>query len=235
MIKLTNYSKSYDGKVLTVKNVNLHVAPNEIFGFIGHNGAGKTTTLKSIIGIHDYNGAILIDGAELKDNLVSSKEKMAYIPDNPDIYEGLTGIQYINFICNLYNVDSTQRQKHIEKYSREFEMTNELNNQISTYSHGMKQKISLIAALSHSPKILIMDEPFVGLDPKASFTLKNIMKEFCSAGNSIIFSTHVLEVAQNLCGKIAIIKRGEIILQGNTEELTKDKSLEEIFMEQTNE
>ncbi len=234
MIKLINYSKSYDGKKNIVKNINMHIEKGDLFGFIGHNGAGKTTTLKSVVGIHSYNGEILIENLELKDNEIICKQKMAYIPDNPELYENLTGIQYINFICDLYKVDKEKRKENIIKYSEKLELTDALNNSISTYSHGMKQKLVIIASLVHEPKILILDEPFVGLDPKASFNLKTIMTEFCEAGNSILFSTHVLEVAQNLCDKIAIIKNGEIILQGKTSTLTKEQSLEEIFMEQSN-
>lgn len=235
MIKINNLSKSYDGKNKIVKNINLHIKSKDLYGFIGHNGAGKTTTLKALAGIHDFDGDILIDGISLKDNLISSKLKMAYIPDNPEIYETLTGIQYINLISDLYKVSKEQRKESINKYSIEFELTSELNNLISSYSHGMKQKLVIIASLVHKPKILLMDEPFVGLDPKASFTLKKIMQEFCNEGNCIIYSTHVLEVAQNLCNKIAIIKQGEIILDGITTELTEKQSLEEIFMEQNNE
>lgn len=235
MIKLNKYSKSYNKKHYVVKDLNLHVESHDLFGFIGHNGAGKTTTLKSICGIHDYEGEILIDGLSFKENIIISKQKMAYIPDNPEIYESLTGMQYINFISDLYNVAKEDRKELIEKYSNELELTSVLNDLVSSYSHGMKQKLVIIASLIHKPKILIMDEPFVGLDPKASFNLKKIMQEFCSKGNTILFSTHVLEVAQNICNKICIIKNGEIILQGETKELTKNQSLEEIFMEQTNE
>lgn len=235
MIKLKNFSKSYDGKIKIVDNINLHVESKDLFGFIGHNGAGKSTTLKAIVGIHDYEGEITINGLSLKDNEILCKQKMAYIPDNPEIYESLTGLQYINLVSDLYNVKKNKRQELIEKYTNDLELTGVLNDQISSYSHGMKQKLVIIASLVHQPNILVMDEPFVGLDPKASFNLKKIMTEFCKAGNSILFSTHVLEVAQNLCVKVAIIKDGKIILQGKTEEITKNKSLEEIFMEQTSE
>ncbi len=234
MIKLTNFSKSYDKKTFAVKNISMHINKGELFGFIGHNGAGKTSTLKSIAGIHKYNGDIFIDEVNLLGNEILCKQKMAYIPDNPELYENLTGTQYINFICDLYKIDSTSRIKTIEKYSTLFEIKDVLNNTISSYSHGMKQKLVLVSALSHNPKILILDEPFVGLDPKASFSLKTIMREFCDNGGAILFSTHVLEVAQNLCDKVAIIKSGEIILQGDTKEITKEKSLEELFLEQSN-
>lgn len=235
MIKLNNFNKSYDGKKIIVKNVNMHIESGDLFGFIGHNGAGKTTTLKSIVGIHSFDGEIIINGLSLKDNDIKCKQIMAYIPDNPEVYESLTGMQYINLISDLYKVSKEDRIKYIEEYTNKLELIDVLNNQISSYSHGMKQKLVIIASLIHQPKILIMDEPFVGLDPKASFNLKNIMQEFCDKGNSILFSTHVLEVAQNICNKIAIIKDGEIILQGETSSITKEQSLEEIFMEQTNE
>lgn len=231
MIKLINYSKTYDGKKKIINDMNLHIEQNDLFGFIGHNGAGKTTTLKSISGIHSYSGEILIDGLSLKTNELICKKKMAYIPDNPELYENLTGIQYINLISDLYKIDKDKRKNNIEKYSTLFDIKDFLNNLISSYSHGMKQKLVIIAAMVHEPKILILDEPFVGLDPTASFNLKNIMKEFCDNGGAILFSTHVLEVAQSICNKIAIIKKGDIIVQGLTKDITKDISLEELFLE----
>ena len=206
--------------------MSLEVAKGELFAFIGHNGAGKSTTIKSIVGILDFDeGEILIDGISVKDNPVQCKKMISYIPDNPDFYEYLTGIQYLNFITDIYKVGSSDRTKLIKKYGDEFEITKNLGDLISSYSHGMKQKVAIIGALIHSPKLLILDEPFVGLDPKASFTLKKIMKEFYQNGNSIFFSTHVLEVAEKLCNKIAIIKEGRLIKQGEIGELTKDKSL----------
>lgn len=232
MLKIKSFSKTYKGGKKAVNNLSLEVAKGELFAFIGHNGAGKSTTIKSIVGILDFDeGEILVDGISVKDNPVQCKKMIAYIPDNPDLYEYLTGIQYLNFIADIYKVGSSDRTKLIKKYGDEFEITKNLGDLISSYSHGMKQKVAIIGALIHSPKLLILDEPFVGLDPKASFTLKKIMKEFCQDGNSIFFSTHVLEVAEKLCNKIAIIKEGRLIKQGEIEELTKDKSLESIFME----
>lgn len=232
MLKIKSFSKTYKGGKKAVNNLSLEVDKGELFAFIGHNGAGKSTTIKSIVGILDFDeGEILVDGISVKDNPVQCKKMISYIPDNPDLYEYLTGIQYLNFIADIYKVGSSDRTKLIKKYGDEFEITKNLGDLISSYSHGMKQKVAIIGALIHSPKLLILDEPFVGLDPKASFTLKKIMKEFCQDGNSIFFSTHVLEVAEKLCNKIAIIKEGRLIKQGEIEELTKDKSLESIFME----
>ncbi|WP_294351777.1 ABC transporter ATP-binding protein [uncultured Clostridium sp.] len=232
MLKIKSFSKTYKGGKKAVNNLSLEVAKGELFAFIGHNGAGKSTTIKSIVGILDFDeGEILIDGISVKDNPVQCKKMISYIPDNPDLYEYLTGIQYLNFIADIYKVGSSDRTKLIKKYGDEFEITKNLGDLISSYSHGMKQKVAIIGALIRSPKLLILDEPFVGLDPKASFTLKKIMKEFCQNGNSIFFSTHVLEVAEKLCNKIAIIKEGRLIKQGEIGELTKDKSLESIFME----
>lgn len=236
MIKVQNYSKTYDGKHYVVENLNLEIEKGDLYGFIGHNGAGKTTTIKSIVGILDFEqGDIFIDGISIKEKPLLCKEKMAYVPDNPEIYENLTGLQYINFICNLYNVPVSRRTSLIEKYCKELELEGVLNDLIGSYSHGMKQKLVLIASLVHEPKILVLDEPFVGLDPKASFNLKKIMNEFLENGGSIFFSTHVLEVAQKICNKIAIIKDGKVIVSGKTAELTKEQSLEDIFMEHANE
>jgi ABC-2 type transport system ATP-binding protein len=236
MIKINNYSKSYDGKNYIIDNMNLNIEKGDLYGFIGHNGAGKTTTIKSIVGILEFEkGDILIDGTSIKKRPIECKKIMAYVPDNPEIYENLTGLQYIYLICDLYGVDKDKRLPLIEKYCKELELEGVLNDLVGSYSHGMKQKLVLIASLVHEPKVLVLDEPFVGLDPKASFNLKKIMNEFCSNGGSIFFSTHVLEVAQKICNKIAIIKNGQIILEGKTEELTKTQSLEEIFMEQANE
>lgn len=236
MIKIENYSKSYDGKNFIVRDVNLHVEKGDLYGFIGHNGAGKTTTLKSVVGILKFEkGNIFINNNSIKANEIECKKIMAYIPDNPELYENLTGLQYINFINDLYEVDNGVRLELINEYCTKLDLVGVLNDLISSYSHGMKQKLVIIASLVHSPKVLVLDEPFVGLDPLASYNLKQIMEEFCSKGNSILFSTHVLEVAQKICNKIAIIKNGEIIIQGETKELTKDQSLEELFLEQANE
>ncbi len=231
MLKLINVSKSYKNK-LAIDNVSLEIEKGEIFGFIGHNGAGKTTTIKSIVGIHDFEkGDILINSHSIKINPIECKQEIAYIPDNPDLYESLTGIQYLNFIADIFKVEKLTRQKLIQRYSRDFEIEKHLGSVISSYSHGMKQKLAIISALIHTPKILILDEPFVGLDPKASFTLKEIMREFCDNGGCIFFSTHVLEVAEKICDKIAIIKGGKILAYGTTEEVKGEKSLENMFME----
>lgn len=232
MLKIKNFTKEYKGGKKGVKNINIDVEKGDIYGFIGHNGAGKTTTIKAIVGIHEVSeGDILIEDKSIKSNPIECKKIIAYIPDNPDLYESLTAIQYLNFIADIYNVSSIDREKLIRLYADMFEITKSLGNLISSYSHGMKQKLAIISALIHSPKILILDEPFVGLDPKASYTLKEIMKEFCENGGCIFFSTHVLDVAQNLCNKVAIIKNGEIVAKGYTSEITKDKSLEKLFME----
>lgn len=236
MIKLIDYSKTYNGKDFVVEGLNLNIEKGDIFGFIGHNGAGKTTTIKSIVGILDFEkGDILIDGVSIKKDPIACKQIMCYVPDNPEIYDNLTGLQYIHFICDLFGVSKENRLEKIEKYCKELELEGVLNDLISSYSHGMKQKLVLIASLVHEPKIMILDEPFVGLDPKASFNLKKIMKDFCDNGGSIFFSTHVLEVAQKLCNKIAIIKEGKIVVEGKVSELTQKQSLEDIFMEQADE
>lgn len=234
MIKIINYSKSYQKGRYAVKNLNLEVEKGDLFAFIGHNGAGKSTTIKSIVGILPFDeGEIYVDGTSVKENPVECKKKIAYIPDNPDLYESLTGIQYLNFIGDVFRVESSKRKEIIEKYANEFELINDLNNLISSYSHGMKQKLAIISAFLHSPKLLVLDEPFVGLDPKAAFLVKKAMTNFCNEGGAIFFSTHVLEVAEKLCNKIAIIKKGELVVSGLMEEVTKDASLEEVFMEQT--
>ncbi|MCC0708951.1 ABC transporter ATP-binding protein [Clostridioides sp. ES-S-0190-01] len=231
MLKISNVSKSYKNKKV-VNNISFEVNDGEIFGFIGHNGAGKTTTIKAIVGIHDFEGGeILINSKFIKKQSVECKKEMAYIPDNPDLYEALTGIQYLNFIADIFEVDKNEREELIKYYSNKFEINRALGDLISSYSHGMKQKLAIISALIHNPKILILDEPFVGLDPKASFILKEIMKEFCKKGGCIFFSTHVLEVAEKICDKIAIIKDGNIIAYGTTEEVKGNNSLENIFME----
>lgn len=234
MLKITNLTKKFGEKV-AVDNISLNVENGDIFAFIGHNGAGKTTTIKCIVGIADLSdGDILVNGISVKQNAMECKKQIAYIPDNPDIYTALTGIQYINLVADIYRVDKKTREELTVKYATELELLNELNNPISTYSHGMRQKLVLIASFVHSPKLMILDEPFVGLDPKASFTVKNLMKEFVKNGGAIFFSTHVLEVAEKLCNKVAIIKDGKIIACGTMSEVKKDKSLESAFLESAN-
>ena len=235
MLKLINFTKIYENKKVGAKDINLEVESGDIFAFIGHNGAGKTTTIKSIVGIQPItSGDILIDGVSIKANPIECKKKIAYVPDNPDIYNTLTGIQYINLIADFFSVPKPEREKLTKEYATILGLYNDLNNVISTYSHGMKQKLVLIASLVHSPKLLVLDEPFVGLDPKASFELKNIFKNFVSNGGAIFFSTHVLEVAEKLCNKVAIIKNGEIIANGTMADIKKDKSLESVFLESEN-
>ena len=231
MLKIINLSKSYKNKK-AIENISIEVNKGEVFGFIGHNGAGKTTTIKSIVGIHNFEeGDILINSKSIKENSIECKKDIAYIPDNPDIYEFLTGIQYLNFIADIFKVSKTEREEKIKYYSEQFEINKALGDLISSYSHGMKQKLVIISALIHSPKVLILDEPFVGLDPKASFILKEIMRAFCNNGGCIFFSTHVLEVAEKICDKIGIIKGGKLMAYGKTNEVIGDKSLENIFME----
>lgn len=232
MLKIKNYSKSYTKDKKVVDNLSLEVKKGDIFAFVGHNGAGKTTTIKSIVGILEFDeGDIFIDGMSIKNNPIECKKKMAYIPDNPDLYEHLTGIKYLNFIADVYNVSNEKREELIKKYADIFNITNNLGDDISSYSHGMKQKLAIISALIHEPKLYILDEPFVGLDPKATHILKEIMKEKCDEGCAFFFSTHILEVAEKLCNKIAIIKDGKIIVSGEMKKIIKDKSLEDIFME----
>ena len=232
MIEITNFSKRYKSQKKAVDNLSLKIQQGDLFGFIGHNGAGKTTTIKSIVGILDFSeGDILIDNKSIKTNAIECKKVMAYIPDNPDLYESLSGIQYLNFISDIYQVPKQKREDLIKLYSDKFELTKSLGDLISSYSHGMKQKLAIISALIHEPKLLILDEPFVGLDPKASHTLKEIMREFCEEGGAIFFSTHVLEVAEKICNKIAIIKNGRLVAQGKTNEIKGDSSLEQLFME----
>ena len=231
MLEIKNFSKFYGNKK-AVENLSISVQSGDIYGFIGANGAGKTTTIKAVVGIHDFeNGSITIDGHSIKEEPVICKKMMAYIPDNPDLYEHLTGFQYINFIADLFEVSTEIRRERIQRYGDLFGMTKNLSGMISSYSHGMKQKTAIISALVHSPKLLILDEPFVGLDPKAAFLLKKIMHECVSDGGAIFFSTHVLDVAEKLCNKIAIIKNGKLIASGNTEEVKGNKSLETFFME----
>lgn len=232
MIEIKNYTKIYDKTKKAVDNISLTIGDGEIFGFIGHNGAGKTTTIKSVVGILDFDeGEIHINGKSIKDEAIACKKELAYIPDNPDIYESLTGIQFLNFVCDMYEVPKNARMERIQKYSDKFEITQNLGDVISSYSHGMKQKLCIIAALIHNPKILVLDEPFVGLDPQAVFDLKEIMKEMCREGASIFFSTHVLDVAEKLCTKVAIIGKGKILKVGTMEEVRGDSSLEDVFLE----
>mgnify|MGYP003293393125 CR=1 FL=1 len=236
MLEITGLTKTYPGGKKALTDVNLSIADGEIFGFIGHNGAGKTTTIKSVVGILTYDsGRILVNGMDIKEKPMECKQITAYIPDNPDLYEMLTGIQYLNFISDIYKIDKNKRTEIITKYADMFEITKNLGDVISTYSHGMKQKLALISALIRNPKLLILDEPFVGLDPKAAFLVKETMKDLCNNGTSIFFSTHVLEVAEKLCDKIAIIKDGKIIATGTVEEVKGDKSLEDVFLELANE
>ena len=232
VLKISNYTKVYGKDKKACDNVTLTVEGGDIFGFIGHNGAGKSTTIRAVVGVMDFDeGTIEIDGHDVRKDPLSCKKVTAYIPDNPDIYENLTGIQYLNFVADAFGISSTDREKRIMDYANRFEIADSLKNLISSYSHGMKQKVAIIGALIHNPKLLVMDEPFVGLDPKASFTLKEIMHEMCAAGSAVFFSTHVLDVAEKLCNKIAIIKKGRIIANGTMEELIGDKSLEEVFLE----
>ena len=236
MLKIENLTKTYSGGKTAVNELSLDVESGDLFGFIGHNGAGKTTTIKSIVGILPFEfGEISIDGYSVKKEPLKTKSIIAYIPDNPELYDTLTGMQYLNFIADVFGVSKTDRKRRVERYATLFEMTDNLNDQIASYSHGMKQKISLIAAFIHKPKLLILDEPFVGLDPRSSFAVKKVMKEFCAEGNAIFFSTHILEVAEKLCNKIGIIKNGSLIASGDTQTVIGNRSLEEFFLELTEE
>ena len=231
MLKIHHLTKTY-GEKKAVDDLNIHINPGEIYGFIGHNGAGKTTTLKSVVGILQFDqGEILIDGKSIKTDPLSCKREIAYIPDNPDLYDYMTGIKYLNFIADVFGVSAEDRQTRIRKYADLFELTADLAQPIAAYSHGMKQKLAIIAAWLHQPKLIIMDEPFVGLDPKASHLLKGMMRDVCDAGGAIFFSTHVLEVAEKLCDKVAIIKGGKLIRSGTMDEVKGDDSLEEVFLE----
>ena len=233
VLQLKDFTKSYDGQKPAVDHVSLEVEEGEIFGFIGHNGAGKSTTIKSIVGIlSPHNGEIYIDGKTLWEAKKECQKKMAYIPDNPDLYEYMTGISYINFIADIYEVPTDVRTERIEKIADAFEIKEALGDLISSYSHGMKQKVALISAFVHQPRLLVLDEPFVGLDPKASAVLKQEMRALCAQGSAIFFSTHVLEVAEKLCDKVAMIDHGHIVVSGSVEELTREASLEEVFLEQ---
>ncbi len=236
MLSIKNYSKSYSEGKKAADNVSLDVCSGDIYGFIGHNGAGKSTTIRAVVGVLDFTeGEIYIDGHSVKEEPLPCKQVTAYIPDNPDLYENLTGIQYLNFIADVFDISAEDRQAGIKKYADLFEITDALGDLISSYSHGMKQKVAIISALIHKPRLLVLDEPFVGLDPKATFTLKEIMHEMCREGTAIFFSTHVLDVAEKLCNKVAIIKQGRIIASGTMEELTEGHSLEETFLEADNE
>ena len=231
MLKIEHLTKAY-GEKKAVDDLNLHIAPGEIYGFIGHNGAGKTTTLKSVVGILQFDaGEITIDGISIKENPLECKRRFAYIPDNPDLYDYMTGIKYLNFIADIFGVGANERQARIRKYADAFELTADLAQPIAAYSHGMKQKLAIIAAWLHEPKLILMDEPFVGLDPKASHLLKKMMRQVCNEGGAIFFSTHVLEVAEKLCDKVAIIKDGRLIRSGTMEEVKGDESLEDVFLE----
>lgn len=232
VLQIKNLTKTYPGGNAAVKDLSLDIEAGDIYGFIGHNGAGKTTAIKCVTGIIGFEkGEIYIDGISIKDNPQKTKSIIAYIPDNPDLYDYLTGIQYLNFIADIFGISKETREERIKKYGELFEIYGDLGSLISSYSHGMKQKLAIISALIHQPKLLILDEPFVGLDPVATIKLKEIMHELCSIGSAIFFSTHVLDVAEKLCNKIAIIKKGELIASGRIEDLTEGKSLESVFME----
>ena len=231
MLKIDHLTKTY-GEKKAIDDLSLHIQAGEIYGFIGHNGAGKTTTLKAVAGILQFDaGEIIVNGKSIRTQPLDCKRDMAYIPDNPDLYEYMTGIKYLNFIADIFGVDAQTRQERIRKYADLFELTADLAQPIAAYSHGMKQKLAIISAWLHDPKLIIMDEPFVGLDPKAAHTLKGMMRELCDAGGAIFFSTHVLEVAEKLCDKVAIIKGGKLIRSGTMEEVKGDDSLEEVFLE----
>lgn len=231
MIEIKNVTKKYGNKK-AVDDVSFDVNDGDIFAFIGHNGAGKTTLIKSIVGIHDFDeGDILIDGMSIKDNPVECKKLMAFVPDNPETYEHMKAIDYINFICDMYDVDTETREKNIKKYAKLFDMEDKLGDTIDSYSHGMKQKVVLISALAHDPRILIMDEPFVGLDPKAVFDIKEVLNEMVKEGKIVFYSTHILDVAEKLCTRVAIIKNGKLVKAGSMKEIKGDKSLEKVFME----
>ena len=231
MLKIDHFTKTY-GEKKAVDDLTLHIRRGEIYGFIGHNGAGKTTTLKSVAGIMQFDsGEILIDGTSIQKDPIGCKKKMAYIPDNPDLYEFMTGMQYLNFVGDIFAIPADRRKQRIQELADTFELTGDLNQPISAYSHGMKQKLAIISAWIHEPKLILMDEPFVGLDPKASHILKGMMREVCNQGGAIFFSTHVLEVAEKLCDKVAIIKGGKLIRSGTMEEVKGDTSLESVFLE----
>ena len=234
MLEIKHLTKTYRGGKTAVADLSLRVHAGDIYGFIGHNGAGKTTTIKSIVGIHDFDsGEIRIDGKNVRTEPLACKKVTAYIPDNPDIYEYLTGIQYLNFLADIWQVPVAKREERIRREAEEFGIYTVLGDLVSTYSHGMRQKLAITGALIHEPKLLVLDEPFVGLDPEASLLLKGKMHALCEKGSAIFFSTHVLEVAEKLCNRIAVISKGKLIVEGDTRELTRDKSLEDVFMEVT--
>lgn len=234
MLKISHFSKSYDSKNKAVDNLSLEVNAGDLFAFIGHNGAGKTTTLKAVVGILPFDeGTIEVDGFDISEAPMEVKKRIAYIPDEPKLYETQTGAQYLNFIADIFSVSAAARQEKIEKYAGLLEIRKALNDPINSYSHGMKQKLQVVSAFIHEPKLMVMDEPFVGLDPKAAFTFKQLMREFCEQGGAIFFSTHVLEVAEKLCDKVAVIKGGQLIASGTMEEVKGDNSLEEVFLELT--
>ncbi len=231
MLNIQHFTKTY-GEKKAVDDLSLHIAPGEIYGFIGHNGAGKTTTLRAVAGILQFDaGEIAIGGVSIRQDPMACKKQIAYIPDNPDLYDFMTGIKYLNFIADVFGVSASARKERIAKYANLFELTGDLAQPISAYSHGMKQKLAIISAWLHAPKLILMDEPFVGLDPKASHLLKGMMRELCDQGGAIFFSTHVLEVAEKLCDKVAIIKNGRLVRSGTMEEVKGDDSLEEVFLE----
>ena len=234
MIEIKNVTKKY-GNNIAIKNISFNVNDGEIFAFIGHNGAGKTTLIKAIVGIHKFDeGDILINGKSIKTDAINCKKEMAFVPDTPELYEQMKAIDFIDFICDMYEVPQDKREINIKKYAKLFEIEDKLNDTIESFSHGMKQKIAIIAALAHDPKVLIMDEPFVGLDPKAVFDIKEIMKEMIKEGKIIFFSTHILDVAEKLCSRVAIIKKGEVIKVGSMNEIKGDKSLEKVFLDLEN-
>lgn len=232
ILDVRGYSKSYGGDVKAADNVSLQVMSGDIYGFIGHNGAGKSTTIRAIVGVLDFTeGEIFIDGHSVKTEPLACKRVTAYIPDSPDLYDNLTGLQYLNFIADIFGIPAAERDARIRHYAELFEITEALDSLIGSYSHGMKQKTAILSALIHEPKLLVLDEPFVGLDPKAAFTLKEIMRDMCAKGAAVFFSTHVLDVAEKLCNKVAMIRKGRIIAAGSMEELTHGQSLEEVFLE----
>lgn len=232
MLQIEHFSKTYDGKHRAVDDLTLHVAAGDLFGFLGANGAGKTTTIKAAVGILPFEeGRILVDGLDVREQPLLAKQRLAYIPDDPQLYDGLSGMEYLNFIADIFRVSQTEREARVRRYADMLELTSRLNDIIGGYSHGMKQKLEIVGALLHQPQLLVLDEPFVGLDPKAAFTLKELMREFCAAGGAIFFSTHVLDVAEKLCNKIAVIKSGHLIACGDIESVKGDQSLEEVFLE----
>ena len=234
MIEIKNVSKKY-GDNVAIKNITFNVNDGDIFAFIGHNGAGKTTLIKAIVGIHDFDeGEILINGKSIKKDPIACKKEMAFIPDNPELYDNMTAAEFINFMCDMYEIDGNTRKANIEKYAKMFDIENNLNDLIGSFSHGMKQKVALIAALSHNPKVLIMDEPFVGLDPIAVHAVKQVMSEMVKDGKIIFYSTHILDVAEKLCSRVAIIKKGELVKVGSMDEIKGDNSLEKVFLELEN-